>query len=84
MLFSDLIYYDGFDLMPGMLTHRKALLKDILEVGAHLKFSQHVVGEGEKLFEQIQKSGMEGIIAKRASAPHVQKRSLQNGLRMEN
>src|SRR5206468_8652465 len=71
----DLIYCDGFDLMPAVLTHGKALLKDILDADTTLKFSEHVVGDGEKLFGKIQKSRMEGVIAKLTSSPYVQKRS---------
>jgi bifunctional non-homologous end joining protein LigD len=71
----DLLYYDRFNLMPAMLIHRKALLRDILIESDSVRFSQHYIGKGEQLFESAQKKRLEGIIAKKQSSLYVQKRS---------
>ena len=35
-----------------------------------LRYSDHVEERGEELFEQVQKLGLEGIMAKKADAPY--------------
>lgn len=71
----DLLYLDGYNLMRVNLEDRKQLLKTIITETDVLKFSEHFVGEGEKLYEAAKQKGLEGIVAKRRNGCYVQKRS---------
>jgi len=71
----DLLYRDGYDLMSCPLIERKAALEEILSPTGFIKLSDHIVGDGEEFFEQIEKFHLEGMIAKRAAGHYVQKRS---------
>src|SRR6266542_2289665 len=71
----DLLYCDGYDLMSCPLVERKAILEETLRPASFIKLSDHIVGDGEAFFEQIEKFHLEGMIAKRALSSYVQKRS---------
>lgn len=71
----DLLYCDGFDLMPCPVVERKAALETILRPADFIRLSEHIVGEGERFFKEIEKFRLEGMIAKRAASPYVQRRS---------
>jgi bifunctional non-homologous end joining protein LigD len=71
----DLLYADGYDLMPCTVVERKAVLEQILRPAGFIKLSEHIEGEGEEFFKQIEKFHLEGMIAKRASSRYVQKRT---------
>ena len=71
----DLLYLDGFDLTPCPLEQRKTTLERILRPSKNIRYSDHIIGEGEKLYEAIAKVPLEGVIAKRVSSPYIQKRS---------
>jgi bifunctional non-homologous end joining protein LigD len=71
----DLLYCDGRDLMSCELIERKAALERILHAASFVKYSEHVGGEGGRFFKEIQKFHLEGMMAKRAASPYVQKRS---------
>ncbi|MGI8734853.1 MAG: non-homologous end-joining DNA ligase [Pyrinomonadaceae bacterium] len=71
----DVIYLDGFDLTACQLTERKAMLEEILKPAKNVRYSDHIIGEGEKLYEAIAKVPLEGIIAKRLDSTYVQRRT---------
>ena len=71
----DLLYLDGYDLMPCPLVERKALLEEIIRPTSFVKYSDHIESEGETFFKQIEKFHLEGMMAKRAASPYIQKRS---------
>lgn len=71
----DILYYNGFNLMPASLIHRKALLFETIIANNILRYSDHVVGNGESLFEHARGAGLEGIIAKHQGSAYVQRRS---------
>ncbi len=66
----DILWCDGRDVRGMPLIQRKALLKNILPSNGLLQFSDHVENHGEKLFEQMKKQGLEGMVAKRADSPY--------------
>jgi len=74
----DLLYHDGFDLTRAPLIDRKTLLRKILngsgKSGA-LRYSDHIVGKGDAVFENACSMSLEGIVSKRAAAPYVQRRT---------
>ena len=71
----DLLYLDGNDLTSCSVVERKEALAQILRPAAFIKLSEHIVGDGEAFFKQIEKFHLEGMIAKRASSPYLQKRT---------
>ncbi len=73
----DLLYLDGFDLMGCKLIDRKASLEGILKSSKNIRYSDHIIGEGEKLFEEVAKVPLEGMIAKRLESTYAQRRSAE-------
>jgi bifunctional non-homologous end joining protein LigD len=71
----DLLYVDGFDLAACQLLDRKAALEKLLKSSKNVRYSDHIIGEGEKLFAEVAKVPLEGMIAKRLKSPYVQRRS---------
>ncbi|HZE67990.1 MAG TPA: non-homologous end-joining DNA ligase [Pyrinomonadaceae bacterium] len=71
----DLLYLDGFDLTQCKLLDRKSVLERILKTSNNIRYSEHIIGEGERLFHEVAKIPLEGIVAKRIDSPYVQKRS---------
>ena len=64
----DILYCDGYDLRGIPLIERKEFLKRILRPTGVLRYSDHQVGEGEKLFKLADKQHLEGIIGKQAAS----------------
>jgi bifunctional non-homologous end joining protein LigD len=79
----DLLELDGERLEKLPNVQRKERLRAIL-AGAdqRLHFAEHIIGEGEKLFQAMCREGYEGIVSKRADAPYLGKRS-QNWLKIK-
>lgn len=71
----DLLYLDGYDLMPCSVVERKARLAEILKPADFVKVSDHIEDDGKAFFREIQKFHLEGMIAKRAASKYLQKRS---------
>jgi bifunctional non-homologous end joining protein LigD len=74
----DLLERDGEDLTRLPLIERKAMLQKLIgkiEKDSPIQFSDHVTGNGQKVFDAMCRGGFEGIIAKRASAPYSNERS---------
>ena len=71
----DLLYLDGYNLMKVALEQRKQLLHSIITPSSVLRYSEHFVNEGERLFEAARAQGLEGIVAKRRNSCYEQKRS---------
>jgi bifunctional non-homologous end joining protein LigD len=71
----DLLYLDGYNLMPARLEQRKKVLESVVADGDVVRYSDHYVGNGTALFEAAAQRQLEGIVAKRCASPYVQKRS---------
>ena len=72
----DLLALDGEDLTGQPLSERKAKLASLLAGGTdRIRYSDHIVGRGEELFETFCAEGLEGVISKRADARYVGSRS---------
>ena len=71
----DLLAFEDFDLRPLPLATRKALLRRLLPSAGLIRYLDHFEQDGEVLYEQIQKLGLEGIVAKRADSPYRAGRS---------
>ncbi len=70
----DLLYMEGRDLMALPLWTRKGMLKNAFSWGGPIRYTGHFT-DGQALFKKMCGKGMEGVIAKRAQSPYVQKRS---------
>jgi bifunctional non-homologous end joining protein LigD len=71
----DLLGVDEFDLRPLPLSTRKALLRKLLPADGVIRFLDHFEGDGEALYQQVQRLGLEGIVAKKAESPYRAGRS---------
>ncbi|MES3151170.1 DNA ligase D [Sphingomonas faeni] len=72
----DLLALDGEDLTGLSNLDRKARLQPLIpEDEDRLRYSDHVIGAGEQLFETMCREGLEGIVSKRADAPYAGKRT---------
>jgi bifunctional non-homologous end joining protein LigD len=69
----DILHLDGYDLTALPLVDRKAKLQRLLapfgDKGA-VRYSDHVVGQGERVLQHACRMALEGVIAKRADAPY--------------
>jgi bifunctional non-homologous end joining protein LigD len=68
----DALEIDGEDLTKLPNIERKARLASLLGDGRppYLLYADHIVGQGEKLFEAMCAAGQEGIISKKADSPY--------------
>ena len=67
----DLIWLNGHDLSDVPLLRRKELLKALLQkADERIRYVDHVKGEGRFALEKARKSGMEGVMAKRAKSTY--------------
>ncbi len=64
----DLLAFQGYDVRPLPLLERKRLLHDVLPAPGPLRYSEHIPERGEALFAQVERMGLEGIVAKKADA----------------
>ncbi len=72
----DLLELNGEDLTQLPLTERKARLAKILPKGkSRLRYSDHIIGNGEKLLNQFCAAGLEGVISKQTDGRYVGSRS---------
>ncbi|RYY26117.1 MAG: DNA ligase D [Sphingomonadales bacterium] len=72
----DLLELDGEDLTGRPLTERKAKLREIISEGSHrIRYSEHIVGNGEKLLKGFCDAGLEGVISKKADGRYIGSRS---------
>ena len=73
----DLLWRDG-DLRKLPQIERKQALLDLLgenDIEAPVVYSEHLVGDGQEMFEHAAKLNWEGIISKRADAPYRSERT---------
>jgi len=64
----DLVQLDGRDLTSTELRIRKKTLRETIVDSPHILFAEHVERDGIALFEEALKSGIEGVVAKRADS----------------
>ncbi|TDH29126.1 DNA ligase D [Segetibacter sp. 3557_3] len=64
----DLLRLNGNDLYSMPLIQRKELLRDIFIESQVIKYSDHVLEEGESFFEVAKEKDLEGVIAKKSES----------------
>ncbi|WP_298622125.1 DNA ligase D [uncultured Legionella sp.] len=70
----DLLYYDQYDLRQLPLLERKSILQKVIQNNSPLIYSDHIINDGQKMFEHSCHMGLEGIISKRADSAYSSKR----------
>ena len=80
----DLIELNGDDLRRDPLEERKATLEMMVaKAGLGIRFNEHMEGDGETVFRQACKLGLEGILSKRKDSLYRSGRS-PDWLKMKN
>jgi bifunctional non-homologous end joining protein LigD len=73
----DLLYLNGYDLRKSPQFERKRLLKELIEtceLEAPIHYSDHLIGDGQQVFEHASKLNWEGIVSKDARARYKSER----------
>lgn len=60
----DILWCDGHDIRNMPLLERKKLLQKVLPKNGPIRYSDHIETDGQKLFKEMQKRGLEGMVAK--------------------
>lgn len=71
----DLIAFDDFDLRSLPLVERKRLLREVLPRAGPLRYVDHIEEVGLPFFQEVQRMGLEGVMAKRAESRYRPGRS---------
>jgi bifunctional non-homologous end joining protein LigD len=68
----DLLELNGEDLTSLPLIERMTKLREVLpEDGKHIRYSEHIVGHGEKLLREFCAANLEGVMSKLAESRYV-------------
>ena len=79
----DILYFAGFDLRPLELVQRKKILKALLPKLKNIHYSEHVIGNGIDAFNIAEKSGGEGIIAKKLTSKYYSDKRSKDWLKIK-
>jgi ATP-dependent DNA ligase len=71
----DLLELDGQDLRARPLEERKTKLAKLVARSHALRYSEHLQGDGQQIFEHACKLGYEGIVSKRRDFPYMSGKS---------
>jgi bifunctional non-homologous end joining protein LigD len=66
----DLVAFVGYDLRPLPLRERKRFLQMVVPAAGPLRYSEHFERDGELLYAQVERLGLEGIVGKKADSPY--------------
>ena len=68
----DLLHLDGQDLTGATLEARKSALETLIGTGRDgaIRYSTHVVGQGDEFFRQACRLSLEGVVSKRRDRPY--------------
>jgi bifunctional non-homologous end joining protein LigD len=79
----DLMFHDEEDLRALTLLERKERLKGILPRHKSIAFSRHRKTDGTKFFDEAERKGLEGIMAKRADSKYLSGARTDNWLKIK-
>ncbi len=71
----DLLAFDGYDVRPLPLVERKALLRELIPTAGPIRYSDHIVEQGELMYDHVRDMGLEGVVAKQADSRYRAGRS---------
>ena len=66
----DILWCDGHDVRTMPLIERKKLLHKVVPKNSIVRYSDHVETHGQELFDEMEKRGLEGVVAKQADSPY--------------
>ncbi len=69
-LVFDLLALNDFDLRPLPLSARKRMLMQLIRGRGYVRALDHLEGDGQALFDLCRVQRLEGVVAKRATAPY--------------
>ncbi|MDT4827025.1 Multifunctional non-homologous end joining protein LigD [compost metagenome] len=77
MFLFDVPFFEGFDLRHTPLAERRRLLRQLMDARAtrRLRFSSDFEADVDSILQSACRMNLEGVIAKRADAPYVSRRS---------
>lgn len=79
----DILHLNGKDLIDLPLIERKEILKEKVSEGNNLLLSVFVKEKGKKLFEEVKKQGLEGIMAKKINSIYEIGKRSKNWLKIK-
>ena len=79
----DLLWLDGDALIDRPLEERVESLRRVLVPGKRVQNSVSIEGAGKKLFEEVKKRGLEGVIAKRKGSKYVPGRRTKDWVKIK-
>ncbi|HEX3072542.1 MAG TPA: DNA ligase D, partial [Ignavibacteriales bacterium] len=80
----DILHYEGYDLTKIPLIKRKEILRKILpEDSGIIRYSDHVLTDGETFFKAAEAQQLEGIIAKSAQSVYTIGRRTEDWLKIK-
>jgi bifunctional non-homologous end joining protein LigD len=79
----DLMFHNEEDLRGLTLLERKKRLKEILPRHKLIAFSRHRKTDGTKFFDEAERKGLEGIMAKRADSKYLSGARTDNWLKIK-
>ncbi|MEO6528720.1 MAG: DNA ligase D [Gemmatimonadaceae bacterium] len=71
----DLVAFEDYDLRDVPLVERRRLLLEVVPKLGAVRGLDYIVREGELMFREVAKLGLEGIIAKKADSTYAARRS---------
>lgn len=73
----DMPFFGGYDLRSVPLRDRKRALEVALSSRREesIRYSEHIVGSAQAMFEEVCRLGLEGIVSKRADSKYTSKRT---------
>jgi len=71
----DLLGLDERDLRPLALDRRKGMLEQLVPRLGTIRYADHMPGRGQAFFTEVERRGLEGLVAKRRDAPYRAGRS---------
>lgn len=71
----DILALGEFDLRSLPLVDRKAILKEVLPKAGPLRYCDHVEEHGAAFFAEVEKLGLEGVVAKKKGSKYAARRS---------
>lgn len=80
----DIIELEGKSLTGLPLIERKSILQELLPESDAIRYCDHVEGEGKIFFAEMQKMGLEGMIAKRKKSRYLIGKRSPDWLKIKN
>jgi bifunctional non-homologous end joining protein LigD len=66
----DLLAFEGLDLRTLPLSTRKEALQRVLAARGPVRYADHIPGAGLALWEEVERRGLEGMVAKKATSTY--------------